>query len=110
MARFGRASGLRDLIGHGLPDAWRTGPRLADADYPDVLVARALTDGVALHCVLRPGAGPVRTTVVVDRLVPGRSYHVAGALEREVVADRAGCTTLTLDLGGRLQLDVEPRP
>ncbi|MGC4994355.1 hypothetical protein [Nocardia salmonicida] len=110
MARFGRASGLRDLIGHGLPDAWRTGPRLADADYPDVLVARALTDGVALHCVLRPGAGPVRTTVVVDRLVPGRCYHVAGALEREVVADRAGCTTLTLDLGGRLQLDVEPRP
>ncbi|MEU4706932.1 hypothetical protein AB0G00_10905 [Nocardia salmonicida] len=109
MARFGRASGLRDLIGHGLPDAWRTGPRLADADYPDVLVARALTDGVALHCVLRPGAGPVRTTVVVDRLVPGRSYHVAGALEREIVADRAGCTTLTLDLGGRLQLDVEPR-
>jgi len=109
MARFGRASGLRDLIGRGLPDPWRTGPRLAEADYPDVLVARALTDGTALRCVLRPGAGQVRTTVVVDRLVPGRSYHVAGALEREVVADRTGCSTLTLDLGGRLQLDVEPR-
>ncbi|MFJ2663842.1 hypothetical protein ACIO14_05790 [Nocardia fluminea] len=109
MARFGRASGLRDLIGHGLPDAWRTGPRLADAAYPHVLVARAVSDGAALRCVLRPGSGPVRTTVVVDRLVPGRPYLVTGAIEREIVADRAGRTTLTLDLGGRLQLDVEPR-
>ncbi|MGN2636799.1 hypothetical protein ACTD5D_11520 [Nocardia takedensis] len=110
MARFGRASGMRDLIGGGLPDTWRTGPRLADADYPDVLVARAHTDGAALHCVLAPGAGPLRTAVVVDRLTPGRPYHVRGALEREIVADRTGRSTLTLDLGGRLELDVEPRP
>ena len=43
LGRFGRHSAVRDLLAYGPPDAWRQGPVLAEADYPDVLVARAVT-------------------------------------------------------------------
>ncbi|GAA4853002.1 hypothetical protein GCM10023201_52850 [Actinomycetospora corticicola] len=110
LGRFGRAHALRDLVGHGaVPEAWRTGPRLADAAYPDVLVARALTDGDGLDLVLRPGAGPVRTGLAVDRLVPGRRYAVAGAAADEVVADPAGRALLEVDLDGRREVRLHPR-
>lgn len=109
MARLGRASGLRDLVAHGLPDAWRTGPRLAEAAYPDVLVARAVTDGAALRCVLHPGVDDgLRAVLALDRLVPGRTYRAAGSVEGEVVADAAGCASVTVDLAGRHELVVEP--
>lgn len=109
LGRFGRRDGLRDLIAHDTPAAWRTGPRLAEAAYPDVLVARAVTDGRALDLVLRPGDGPVRTTLAIDRLVPGRVYDVAGAISGEVVADGEGRTLVEVDLGGRLEVRLSPR-
>lgn len=108
MARFGRHAGLRDLVGFGVPEAWRNGPRLADATYPDVLVARAVTDGHSLTCVLRPGAGPVRTCVVLDRLDPGRTYRVRGASVAELVSADDGTAVLEIDLGDRLELQVDP--
>lgn len=110
MARFGRESSVRDLIGHGMPETWRTGPRLADAAYPDVLVARAVTDGSALSCVLHPGDGGTRTRVVIDRARPGARYLVRGAIEQEVTADSTGELALHLDLVGRTELTVEPAP
>jgi len=104
LGRFGRHSGLRDLLNHGAPPAWRTGPRLAGAAYPDVLVARAVTDGKALDLTLRPGAGPVRTTLELDRLLPHREYTVAGARVGTVTADTAGRALVEIDLGDRLEL------
>lgn len=109
MARFGRRSGLRDLVGHGLPESWRTGPRLADVAYPEVLVARAVTDGHRLDCVLHPGAGPRRTAVVVDRLVPGRRYATSGATTATARADDDdGTLVLEVDLEGRTEIAVVP--
>ncbi|MCD2187354.1 hypothetical protein LN037_09330 [Actinomycetospora sp. SF1] len=102
LGRFGRAGGLRDLLGHGaVPEAWRNGPRLAEVAYPDVLVARAVTDGNALDLVLRPGDGPVRTTLAVDRLVPGRTYAALGTTADTVTADGSGRALLEVDLGAR---------
>ncbi|MBF6244025.1 hypothetical protein IU471_10565 [Nocardia elegans] len=108
MARFGRSSGLRDLIGFGVPETWRDGPRLAEAAYPEVLVARAVTDGAALSCVLYPGTGATRTRLAIDQLRPRHTYNVHGAAESEVVADDQGRATLTVDLEARLSVDVEP--
>ncbi len=110
MARFGRHAGVRDLVRHGSPEAWRNGPQLAEAAYPDVLVAKAVTDGQALECVLHPGGGPVRTHVLLDRLRPGDRYLVRGSTTVEVVADDRGRATLEVDLGGRTELTVEPAP
>jgi hypothetical protein len=108
LGRFGRHSGLRDLVNHGVPAAWRSGPRLAEAAYPEVLVARAVTDGAGLDLVLQPGAGPVRTTLALDRLVPGRLYAVQGAGSDTLIADAAGHATLAVDLGGRTEIRLLP--
>lgn len=110
LGRFGRRAGLRDLVRYGEPEAWATGPRLADAAYPEVLVARAVTDGQALDAVLHPGAGPGRTRVRVDRLRPGRRYAVRGAVEHGMTAAEDGTALLTLDLHGRTELRVVPAP
>ena len=108
LGRFGRHSALRDLVVHGAPAAWREGPVLAEAAYPDVLVARAVTDGRALHLVLRPGAGPRRTVVRVGRLEPGRAYDVRGAVLPTVTAASDGTADIEIDLGGRHELRVAP--
>jgi hypothetical protein len=108
LGRFGRHSGFRDLVNHGVPGAWRLGPRLNEAAYPDVLVARAVTDGVGLDLVLHPGAGPVRTTLGLDRLIPGRLYAVHGAGVDNVVADASGRAVVPVDLGGRTEVRLLP--
>jgi hypothetical protein len=108
VGRFGRRDGLRDLVAHGAPAAWREGPRLAEAAYPDVLVARAVTDGAALDLVLRPGNGPVRVTLGLDRLTPGGRYRVAGGTATELTADAEGRALLEVELAGRHELRVYP--
>ncbi|MFE3105608.1 linalool dehydratase/isomerase domain-containing protein [Nocardia tengchongensis] len=107
--RFNRASGLRDQIAFGAPPHWRTGPVLADAAYPEVQVARAVTDGHALELVLRPGNGLCRTTVRIARLEPGRAYRVAGGREAEFTASLTGDALIDIDLGGRHEVHIAPR-
>lgn len=109
LGRFGRRSGLRDLVAYGPPREWRDGPVLDETAYPDVLVARAVSDGAALDLVLVPGAGPVRTRVGLAQLRPLASYDVWGARQEAVVADAAGRAWLEVDLGGRTELRVSPR-
>ncbi|MCW2751853.1 MAG: ldi 1, partial [Aeromicrobium sp.] len=105
LGRFGRRSGLRDLVAHGVPDVWRTGPMLAEAAYPEVLVAKAVTDGSALDLVLLPGAGPVRTKLAIERLVPGRAYAVSGGVS-SLTADTDGRALVEIDLGGRHEVRI----
>ena len=71
-----------------MPDEWLRGPILADADYPEVLVARAVTDGTALDLVLRPGVARGRRTLTIGRLRAGHRYRTQGAAEATVTADR----------------------
>ncbi|MFC8527417.1 hypothetical protein [Nocardia sp. NPDC057227] len=108
LARFTRADALRDLITGVVPEAWRTGPVLADAAYPDVLVARAVTDGSALELVLRPGAGAQRVRLAVHRLAPGREYQLSGAVEATLTADAEGRAVFEVDLDGRRAVAVVP--
>ena len=44
-----------DVVNRGNLPEWDRGPILEAVNYPEVLVARAVTDGDALHLVLRPG-------------------------------------------------------
>lgn len=109
LGRFTRQDAMRELIAFGVPAHWARGPRLAGAAYPDVLVAKAVTDGRALELVLRPGAGPVRTSLAFERLEPGANYVVDGVGQQRIVADGRGCAELpNVDLGGRLELLVRP--
>lgn len=96
---------VRDMVNKGLPEAWRSGPLLAEANYPEVIVTRALSDGVGLNLVLRAGAEPVRTRLAFARLVPGRIYRVVQTGE-QLTAGADGTASLEYDLDWRSLLDL----
>lgn len=113
LARFGGARAWHDVVARGLPEERHRWPVLADAPYPDVLVARATSDGAALDLVLHPGSGPRRVTLGLARLVPGRCYTVwgagvAGRGEVALVGDGEGRAGLEVDLDGRVEVRVAP--
>lgn len=107
MLTWTRQNTMRDMTNKGLPEAWRNGPLLTQATYPEVIVTRAVSDGHALELVLRAGVDPVRTTLGFGRLVPGRSYRVVqtGAV---LAADAQGKASLTFDLDRRSELTLVP--
>src|SRR5262249_22535723 len=93
----------------GPPQSTFTGPILTDARYPEVLVARAFSDGVGLDLVLYPGAASGPQKIVIERLKPGASYELRGAREATFQADDRGKASLEVDLRGRTPLHVGPR-
>jgi hypothetical protein len=107
-AMLDRARGWHDLVRLGMPEAWRTGPALVGADYPDVLVARASTDGQALDLVLRPGRGGGRRPLGIERLAPNGVYRVVGAIEDQVTADEHGRADVSVDLDDRHEVQILP--
>ncbi|TDH47990.1 hypothetical protein E2F47_25590 [Mycobacterium eburneum] len=108
MGLFGRTDGFYDLITKGRPPEWRNGPYLSHVPYPDVLVARAETDGTRLDAVFHPGDRPGAFDVDLAQLVPGRRYAVTGATTPAVVADSAGEARLTVPVSGRTEFAVIP--
>ena len=108
MARFTTANAMADLLAGEIPEPWRRGPVLAQAAYPDVLVARAVTDGRALDLVLRPGNGGGRTVVGVERLAPRHDYEVIGGVEATITADDDGRARVAVDLDDRREVALRP--
>lgn len=102
-----KASTVRDMVNKGLPDAWRKGPLLADANYPEVIVTRAVSDGEALDLVLRPGEGPVETRLGLGRLKPGRQYRVIQT-DEILTADTLGKARFNLPLTDRREISIVP--
>ncbi len=107
-ARGGRANAMLDLVASGPPREWREGPLLDRVAYPDVLVARACSDGRALEAVLYPGAEAGRHTVGLSQLRPGGRYRSEGAASHEIVADAVGRADVAIDLADRSELRIRP--
>jgi hypothetical protein len=109
VGRFGGTSITADLNDGNLPDQWSTGPILAEAAYPEVLVARAVTDGRRLDLVLRPGtADHSRTKLGIHRLVPHMTYAVTGASESHITANAQGNAHIWIHLSDRTEVDIVP--
>ena len=104
---WSRRNTVRDMVTKGLPEAWKNGPLLADARYPDVIVTRAVSDGSALSLVLRAGGQPLQTELGFARLAPGRTYRVVQT-GQTVTAALDGTARLTFDLAARSELDLVP--
>lgn len=107
MLTWTRRNTVRDMVNKGLPEAWKTGPLLTKATYPDVLVTRAVSDGQALELVLRAGGEPVRTELGFGRLKPGGGYRVVET-GQALIADAQGQANLFFDLDKRSQLTLVP--
>ena len=108
MGRFNRVGGWAQNVAEGPDPRVLIGPHLDEAPYPQVLVARATTDGTDLRVVLRPGAEPARVTLGLAGLRPGTSYLLSGAVEPEVTAGSDGTASVTVDLGDRVELHARP--
>ncbi|MGH9036670.1 MAG: hypothetical protein ACRD0O_12985, partial [Acidimicrobiia bacterium] len=78
---FGGERAWHDLLAYGTPGERHTWPQLAEASYPDVLVARAVSDSQSIHLVLYPGSRPGPCTLGFSRLGPHRRYVVKQAGE-----------------------------
>ncbi|MCB1747509.1 MAG: hypothetical protein H6977_08085 [Gammaproteobacteria bacterium] len=100
---------FRNTFVKGPPETALSGPALAAAAYPEVLVAKAFSDGAALDLVLYPGRADGPQTLAFERLLPGRAYAVSGALEAVLSADGEGRAQLEVPLSGRTVLKLAPR-
>lgn len=92
----------------GAPRSCLAGPKIEAAAYPDVLVARAWSNGTGLEAVFYPGKGEGVQPIPVSGLEPGRRYRASGAEGAEFVASPAGEATLRVRLSGRTELVIEP--
>jgi hypothetical protein len=109
-AAFTRTGDFARSFNRGPDASVLAGPVLADAKYPDVLVARAYSNGEDLQLVLYPGRGDsIATAVKVARLSPGREYVVTGAVMEHFTADATGAVSLQLNLQGRSHVTITPK-
>jgi hypothetical protein len=109
LGKLMRTGDFRRSFVEGPPKCALEGPVLAEAIYPDVLVARAFSDGENLDLVLYPGRpdeGAGTQTIRLERLKSGRDYSVAGASPGRFTADPDGTAHLDVALVGRTPVTV----
>ena len=107
IARCGRANALRTLITAPRSSS-ASGPFIKDADYSDLLAAKAINGEGALFAVLYPGQEPGVKPLTIGGLVPNRSYVAAAPTGCRFQADGAGEARLRLPVDGRTELRITP--
>ncbi len=108
LAQLTRAGDFRSAFTQPPAPGNFTGPRIVDARYPDVLVAKAVSDGQGLSAVLYPGATPGVHGITLGQLTPGRPYRVVGGMVPTVTAGADGTVRLDVALEGRTPLALMP--
>lgn len=108
MARVGRTNGFKDLVEQGMPEAWLKGPILEEMNYPEILVAKAVSNGDDLDAVFYPGNGAGIYNIGLAQLKPNSRYQCAGASNDEVKADSEGRVRLTVKVDGRTPFSLTP--
>jgi MFS family permease len=106
MGRILRRGDVSHMVLNGPPPAALLGPVLAEAAYPDVLVAKAYSDGENLELVLYSGGGASTQRLKLGRLLPGRTYAVSQG--DTFIADADGFAELDVRLDGRTPVAISP--
>jgi D-lyxose ketol-isomerase len=75
--------------------------------YPDVLVAKAFSDGERLELVLSAGGADGRQTLRLERLHPGQSYTLAPGGQM-FTADAQGGAAIEVLIEGRTEVTISP--
>ena len=108
-ARVGRTNGLSDLVNEGTPDVWKNGPKLSEVSYPEVLPAKAVSDGQAFEAVLYPGAQAGKFVLGFTDFAPNQTYQCEGCFESSSRSDASGRLTVNVELDGRSQIRIFPQ-
>jgi hypothetical protein len=107
IARLAQVGTLRRLVATPHERA-ATDPRIASADYPDVLVAEARADRGALHAVLHTGTVLGAKTLGIAGLVPTCGYVAEAGSAQRFTSDACGEATLHISVRGRTALRIVP--
>ncbi len=107
-ARTHRRDDFRTAVTQGPPESALRGPILGGAKYPDVLVARAFSNGEDLELVLYPGANPGAQNIRLERLRPGANYVMRNGTEHRFTADNSGAADLQIELRDRTRAHITP--
>lgn len=109
-ARTRRRDDWRNTITQGPPASALIGPLLGDVAYPDVLVAKAWSDGKDLQLVLHPGLSAGMQMIKLLRLVPGTQYQVRieSGSSQQIRADGSGAASFEILLAQRTVLHIVP--
>lgn len=107
-ARVGRTNGLSDLVNEGVPDIWLNGPKLSEVSYPDILPAKAVSDGQAFEAVLYPGAQGGKFALGFSGFAPNQTFNCQGCVEASQRSDENGSLTVNVELDGRHQIRILP--
>jgi len=105
-AQLGCTDGFRGLIES--PNDALAGPHLADADYPEILVAAARREGEMLRLILHPGGAGAIRPIAIAGLKPGRHYHTGLAEQPFARADETGRAVIAVPLHARTELRIVP--
>jgi hypothetical protein len=105
---LGRRNALQDLYTRPMAPEILRGPVLADARYPDVLVARAVSEGTGLDLVLYGTPDNTAHDLGLARLQPGMDYCVTERPGLRFTADSTGHASITVNLSGRTVLTIRP--
>lgn len=108
VSRFARRDDWLDVICRPPSHGALTGPVLTDCAYPQVLVARAYSDGAGLELVLYDGAGPGHYPLQIGRLQAGRAYRVDGAQPNSITASDSGTAVVQARIAGRTAVSLTP--
>jgi hypothetical protein len=107
MSRWCRMNDWTDTFLKGPSENALSGPLLSFAEYPKVLVAKAISHGKDLGLVLYPETEELRTELELSRLEPGKTYYVQETGSR-FSADFAGKARIVCTLKGRTPFTVIP--
>ncbi|MCK9541522.1 MAG: hypothetical protein M0R03_05755 [Novosphingobium sp.] len=101
-----RRNALQDLYNRRQDPGVLYGPILAEARYPDVLVARAVSDGDGLDLVLYGTPDNSAHRLGLARLRPQAAYTIAERPDLRFTADGNGEARIDIDLSGRTALTI----
>ena len=107
-ARWARRNDWHDLIHRGVALEALSGPILAECRYPDVLVARAVNDGVKLELVLYNGREAGAQRLRIERLAADALYDVTFGDQGRVRSDDRGVLEIDVRLDGRTEITLFP--
>jgi hypothetical protein len=108
IARTASGCTFAGLINDGPGAGMTRAPHIAEARYPDVLVAAAHSRDGRLAAVLYPGTEPGIRSIALGGLVPGRHYRAEGAAHTAFRAAQDGAAQIAVLLEGRSPLIVTP--
>ena len=110
-AHFSLPGGFHDLVRDGPSQDTLAGPHLADANYPDVLLAAAHTNGRDLNLVAYPGGTATRADLQIRNLRPAGHYDllVNGSIVADAPPDDMGIVNVMVDLHGRTEIVISAR-